>query len=74
MNLASSTPVRLTKAADEGIKSLQRSTKVNKSTLIRLAVSAGLPLILKQFSTGPQESASQSSGRPAGKVDQEACV
>jgi hypothetical protein len=43
---ARSIPVRLTLDAAEGIKSLQLSTGASRSALLRLAVSAGLPLIL----------------------------
>ncbi|MDB6134696.1 MAG: hypothetical protein JWM59_2939 [Verrucomicrobiales bacterium] len=46
---ACSIPVRLTLDAAEGIQSLQLTTGVNRSALIRLVISAGLPLILKQL-------------------------
>jgi len=49
MPLSDCIPVRLTGASDEALKALHKTTKVNKSALIRLAVAAGLPVIAAQF-------------------------
>lgn len=47
--LAEATPVRLTQEAKLALDLLSKQTKVNKSTLLRLALAAGLPILHKQF-------------------------
>lgn len=52
MSLATSTPIRLTNEVDAALRSLHRQTKVNKSAILRLAIAAGLPIVMQQFGVG----------------------
>ena len=53
MSLGTSTPIRVTAEADAALKALQKQTHVNKSSLLRLAITAGLPVIMQQFGLSP---------------------
>ncbi len=64
MALAQPIPVRLTDDAERALASLQRGTRVNKATLIRLAVAAGLPLIAAKF--GPAKPSPKKPNRQRG--------
>ena len=54
MALTNSIPIRLSPDVRQALGALQKDTNVTTSTLLRLAVSAGLPLILQQFGTAPK--------------------
>jgi hypothetical protein len=49
MALSNSTPLRLSDTAETALRALQDRTLVNRATLLRLAIAAGLPIVAKQF-------------------------
>jgi hypothetical protein len=54
MALTNSIPIRLSSDVRQALGALKKDTNVTTSTLLRLAVSAGLPLITQQFGATPK--------------------